>query len=402
MFRVLVLTSLLALVLGLELVQADGEELDGRKEAAVLKCACGDEAKLMLDATSTSEGVAWANENYPDTDPSLDCSLTVTRAAATDDCDKICQIKVTVEELSLKQPKDGTCMDDVLEITGSDCEPTNYCGEEALADGAYGVTRESKPMNSYHTYHQFTDDANDEIVLNITTNGEDMARKFKVWVQPIKCDSDELAPPGCNQFFVLSPKLAPIAYGNRSSTSGSDDSIVVKSQNYPKALDSGIGVIDNEQEMTHCFAVRDAKINSLTFDPEDHKFLLGTPGPSKQDSKCASTALVAPEGRTNGKYSKYCGGYFNPKANQEKNSAVWFKSGPKDYYKVTVTGGPKGEQGGYRFKVSTDTTGLVIGFGGQGKVACIGRCPFSCQNQGKKGDEHTKCVSDCRNSCING
>ncbi|UXI18076.1 hypothetical protein NH340_JMT04019 [Sarcoptes scabiei] len=154
----------------------DGDCVPGATVCCAHKFTCG-------GRTNKNETV-FLNEMYPDHDNRTNtCQITIEKQP------NVCQLRLDFDEFSLAQPDDnGQCTTDAFMIRTTVGERMPIlCGE-------------NKNQHLYVDVGSGSINSN-PVILSIVTNGEDLERKWKIRISMITCDSLNMAPSGCLQYF---------------------------------------------------------------------------------------------------------------------------------------------------------------------------------------------------------
>ncbi|GIY53721.1 CUB domain-containing protein [Caerostris extrusa] len=167
---------------------ASAAEIVLREEVTALECAPTDLLNVVTVIKFTCGGVTSRNEtvfvnpSYPQGENGTDtCQVTVEKQP------NVCQLRLDFEEFSLAQPDIlGLCTKDsfMVRTTVGERLPI-LCGEN----------------RGQHLYIDMGRGSGNPVVLSVVSNGDRMTRKWKIKISMVECNSMDMAPPGCLQYY---------------------------------------------------------------------------------------------------------------------------------------------------------------------------------------------------------
>ncbi|XP_023236193.1 uncharacterized protein LOC111635466 [Centruroides sculpturatus] len=138
--------------------------------------------RFTCGGVTTQNNTLFVNPNYPNSENGTDtCQVTVEKQ------DNVCQLRLDFLEFTLAQPDFlGMCAWDsfMVRTTVGEHLPI-LCGENG----------------GQHLYIDMGRGSGNPVVLSVVSNGDKVARKWKVKISMIQCNSLDMAPPGCVQYF---------------------------------------------------------------------------------------------------------------------------------------------------------------------------------------------------------
>ncbi|XP_035205780.1 uncharacterized protein LOC118180828 [Stegodyphus dumicola] len=148
---------------------------NGLGQCCYFKFTCG-------GVTSRNETV-FVNPSYPQGENGTTdtCQVTVEKQP------NVCQLRLDFEEFSLAQPdRLGLCTKDsfMVRTTVGERLPI-LCGEN----------------RGQHLYINMGRRSGNPVVLSVVSNGDRMIRKWKIKISLVSCNSMDMAPPGCLQYY---------------------------------------------------------------------------------------------------------------------------------------------------------------------------------------------------------
>ncbi|KAH9497009.1 uncharacterized protein LOC124494186 [Dermatophagoides farinae] len=157
-----------------------------RKGAVIGRCANGFAAccsfKFTCGGETNQNETFFVNKQYPGYENETNtCQVTIKKL------ENICQLRLDFEEFSMSQPdENGFCTTDsfMVRTTVGERLPI-ICGENA----------------GQHIYIDMGQGSKNPVVLSIVTNGARVLRKWKIKINMITCNSLDMAPSGCLQYY---------------------------------------------------------------------------------------------------------------------------------------------------------------------------------------------------------
>lgn len=157
-----------------------------RKGAVIGRCANGFAAccsfKFTCGGETNQNETLFVNRQHPGFENDTNtCQVTIKKP------DNICQLRLDFEEFSLAQPdENGFCTTDsfMVRTTVGERLPI-ICGENP----------------GQHIYIDMGQGSKNPVVLSIVTNGARALRKWKIKINMITCNSLDMAPSGCLQYY---------------------------------------------------------------------------------------------------------------------------------------------------------------------------------------------------------
>ncbi|XP_071553097.1 uncharacterized protein [Panulirus ornatus] len=164
-------------------------------------CTLGLGQCCVFDKTcgeTSSSHVTYLTSQGDDATDTGTCSITVTKAD-----ENICQLRLYMKELELSEPNaDGVCVKQYLHVQGISGGAPRICGTNSGQHLYVDVRADTGPYKVG--------------VVNMDNNP---LSSWDIEVQQVPCDSDELAPTGCNQYFTeLSGTVKSFNYGSKPSS----------------------------------------------------------------------------------------------------------------------------------------------------------------------------------------
>ncbi|KAF7492778.1 hypothetical protein SSS_05421 [Sarcoptes scabiei] len=151
-----------------------GRCANGFAACCSLKFTCGGETNLNETIFVNKQHPGYENETNT-------CQVTIKKL------DNICQLRLDFEEFSLSQPdENGFCTTDsfMVRTTVGERLPI-ICGENS----------------GQHIYVDMGQGSKNPVVLSIVTNGIKALRRWKIKINMITCNSLDMAPSGCLQYY---------------------------------------------------------------------------------------------------------------------------------------------------------------------------------------------------------
>ncbi|XP_076311022.1 uncharacterized protein LOC143225461 [Tachypleus tridentatus] len=178
---------------GLEGICLSTAECSNRRGSRIGNCANGFGAccleKFTCGNTTTKNETVFVHRNYPldgenDTDT---CQVTIEKVK------DVCQLRLDFLEFSLGQPdKNGQCTTDSFMVRTTIGEKLPVlCGDNI----------------GQHLYVDLGRGSANPVVLSVVSNGNNVTRRWKIKISMIKCNSLDMAPPGCLQYHRKSNDL---------------------------------------------------------------------------------------------------------------------------------------------------------------------------------------------------
>jgi len=138
--------------------------------------------KFTCNKKTTDNETQFVNPSYPRADNGTNtCQVTVYKNEG------VCQLRLDFEEFSLAQPDDnGFCTTDsfMVRTTVGERLPI-LCGDNA----------------GQHLYVDMGRGSANPVVLSVVSNGDAVARKWKIKINMIPCNNLDMAPSGCLQYY---------------------------------------------------------------------------------------------------------------------------------------------------------------------------------------------------------
>jgi len=138
--------------------------------------------KFTCNKKTTDNETLFVNPSYPKHDNGTNtCQVTVYKNEG------VCQLRLDFEEFSLAQPdENGFCTTDsfMVRTTVGERLPI-LCGDNP----------------GQHLYVDMGRGSANPVVLSVVSNGDAVARKWKIKINMIPCNNLDMAPSGCLQYY---------------------------------------------------------------------------------------------------------------------------------------------------------------------------------------------------------
>ncbi|XP_076330180.1 uncharacterized protein LOC143235834 [Tachypleus tridentatus] len=139
--------------------------------------------KFTCGGSTSKNETIFVNPNYPfhGENGTNTCQVTVEKNK------DICQLRLDLIDFHLAQPdKNGQCTTDSFMVRSTVGERTMIlCGDNS----------------GQHMYIDMGRESGNPVVLSVVSNGNKMTRRWKIKISKIKCQSLDMAPTGCLQYY---------------------------------------------------------------------------------------------------------------------------------------------------------------------------------------------------------